>query len=377
MGGAVRTLLVIATSFAAATPRGTPAPKYRVVKHLSLETRTEPPTFVCLDGLQLLDRGRIVQIGRPVEAPNVLTVLDLRTFEVANLTIPDVPGTQVPSRTEMSVDRPLFYDTDNGTAGILMRAGGVTGDAGYAEWDLRANRIVRRLPLAGPDGARWMSVTPIGYDPVRKEGYVEVVKYGVRFKTSPNRGGHYDLTVLGVGERVRTIASLTTRLKFGSKGPYFDLARRRSMHIEYAEYAGNVSAAYLVDLDTGTVKTYQLPPVVYGFTFDPGGRTGYVYSFRDSELLKLDLETGELGPKRRVGSYGHLVEFVGPGLLLLARNPGLHLIDAATLKERWFLDSKKVNAPGLHVEGSVVLPGRILLRNGYELFVVDFPIARP
>ena len=65
----------------------------------------------------------MVQIGRPVEQRNVFTLLDLGSLDVRAVTVPEYPATQVPPRTEMAVDRPLFYDTGNGTAGVLLRAG--------------------------------------------------------------------------------------------------------------------------------------------------------------------------------------------------------------------------------------------------------------
>lgn len=364
----------VAPALLAAAAVAAPQPSFRVAKKLSLELRDTAPTFACLDGLLMLDRNRLVQIGRPIERRNVFTVLDMKSLEIREIAVDGLPATQVPAKTEMAMDRPLFYDTDNGVAGMLLRRGGlVSGDAEYAEWDLRTRRITRRLPIESIASARWMSVQPIGYDPVRREAYVEVVRnMGPAWKTG-TREGEYELEVIGISDQVRRIATLTTSQKFTQKSPYFDPVHRRSMHIEYAEFAGNISNAYLVDLDTGAVKTFPLPPVIYGFAFDPDGRTGYVYSFRDSDVLKLDLQSGTVIAKRKVGSYGHLLDFVAPNLLLLGRNQGMHFLDARTLKERWFLDPKKFHKVSAHLEGSIFLPGRALVRVFYELYVVDFP----
>ncbi|MEK7765690.1 MAG: hypothetical protein AAB368_05585, partial [bacterium] len=55
--------LAVAWGLLAGAAAAAPRPAYRVAKYVSLETRLTPPSFVCLDGLQLLDRGKLVQIG--------------------------------------------------------------------------------------------------------------------------------------------------------------------------------------------------------------------------------------------------------------------------------------------------------------------------
>ncbi|MEK7477054.1 MAG: hypothetical protein AAB152_15625 [Candidatus Coatesbacteria bacterium] len=365
--------LILAVLITAATAGAAPKPAYKVMYRCSLDLREKPQSFVCLDGPQLLDRGRIVQLGRPIDRPDVLTLLDLSTFRTREVEVPGLRGKWPPSQTEPEVDRPMYYDTTDGMAGILLRTGGVRGSAEYAEWDLRANRISRRFPLATPDGAQWMSVDPVGYDPARKECYLQVVKYGVRFKTSPNRGGHYDVSVLAVSDRVRTVTSWTESNKLGSKGPYFDPVHRRSMHVEYSEHAGTISGAHLVDLETGAVKTYQLPPLIYGFAFDPDPRRAYAYSYRTREVFPLDLATGVMGKGRVFGNVGHLLDFVAPGVLCLGRNFGMHFLDAKTLKEKWFLNPKDFHKVDAHLEGSIFLPGRALVRSYENFYVIDFP----
>ncbi len=353
---------------------GAAAPRYKVLTHVSLENRDEPPSFVCLDGLRLLDRNRLVQIGRPVERSDAFTVLDLRTLAVREIPIPGFPGSGPGQPAGPFIDRPAFYDVGNGHAGVLLRAGrGVASDALWAEWDLKKNAIVRTLPLGGLGGGKWLSVSPIGYDPKTKECFVELVRFGARLVTSPNRGGHFDVIVLGVTDTVRTVTEFTTSRKLTSQGPYFDPVRLRSFHVEYAEYAGNTSMGFVVDLATGAVNTFELPPLVYGFAFDPDGRTGYVYSERDGTVSALDFETGKTGRTIKPGRKGHVLDFVAPGVLWLGRNHGMYFFETPSLRQKSLLSPKKIYQHADHLEGSLALPGRVLMRNYENLYLIELP----
>jgi len=348
---------------------------WRVLKHISLDLRTEKPTFVCLS-TTLLDRGHLLNIGRPLEDRSALTMLDLDTMEITDYHVPEIPGPWVPPKDMMVVDVPLFYDRQNGMAGLLLRAGGlVSGDALFAEWDLQSNRITRRLPLAKAAGAPWTSVKSAGYDPERRECYVEILRPRAGPGTDPNRGGQFDVSIIGVTDRVRPIASFHAKAPFGSKGPYYDSARHRSMHVEYREHG--VTTAYLVDLDTGVVREYELPPIIYGFAFDPDGKTAYVYTYPTSEVFKLDLTTGNITSRRRYGRPAHSLEFIAPNTLVLMHNTMMHFIDSRTLRERFSLPPSRFHQGLPHLEGSYVLPGRILARIYYQLYVIDFPGLKP
>ncbi len=362
----------------AAAAAAVPVPPFQVVKHLSLETRTTAPSFVCLDGITLLDRGRLLHIGRPLEDRSVLRVLDLASLQIHDLRVPGIPGPMSVPPKQLAVDKPLYYDTANGTAGILLRGGAsVSGDAAYAEWDLGTNRVVRTLPLAPGAGAYWTSVNAIGYDPGRREAYVEVVRCRGGGNLPCKPGGPFDWAVLAVTDRVRTVATWTGPLKPTQKEPYYDPIHHRSMHIEYAECGAEQTTAHLVDLDAGTVKPVALPRVIYGFAFDPDGRTGYVYSYTTRQVFALDLETGRIGRRATFGNVGHLLEFVAPGTLLLGRDPGMHFIDARTLRETGFLPTAAFHRGSPHLEGSVFMPGRAIVRNYSDLYVIDLPGLAP
>jgi hypothetical protein len=355
-------------------------PVYRVLKHISLDIRTEKPTFVCLEGIDLLDRGRLAWFGRPLENRSSMFVLDLKTMEERLLLIPDIPGPWIVPKDLMVMDRPLFHDTENGTAGLLLRMGGVvSGDAEYAEWDLKADRLVRRLPLAAVKGGPWLSVRLIGYDPAKRECFIEVVRPAGTGVEQPGGtgGGPYELTVLAVTDKVRTVASFKTKLRYTSSSPYFDPLHRRSMHVEYNEYKGAESFMHLVDLDTGAVRDFPIPPVVYGFAFDPDGKTGYVYSHTEKTVYRLDLETGKRGKSRVFGQLGHVLDFIAPNMLVLGRNAGMHFIDSRTLAQKDFLPAGDFHKGSTHLEGSIFMPGRALVRIFYDLYVLEFPDLLP
>ncbi len=357
-----------------AFPAAAKAPAWRLAKHVSLELKTEPPGFVCLHGLTMLDRGHLVNLGRPLSDRQGLVMLDLKTLEVRTIRIPDWEGGRWPEKGALDPGQPLYYDTENGRAGVVMRRNGrVADDAVLLEWDLRSNRVVRLVDLAPGAGSRWTSVKPIGYDPDLREVYIEIVRCLGDLETPHKPEGMYNLSVLGVSDSVRTIASFDTKLRYTGKSPYFDPVHRRSMHVEYAEYKGSISTAYLVDFGTGKVRSFPLPTVIYGFAFDPDGRTGYVYTETTGEVFKLDLGTGKEGARRKFGRRAHLLDWIGPNTLVLGRNRGMHFLDSRTLRQKYFLDPAAFHKGSTHLEGSVFLPGRALVRIFYELYVIDFP----
>ena len=375
--GAVGLALLLGAAGAAAGART----RYRVVKHVPLDLRTEEPSFVCLDHLALLDRGRLAFIGRPIKDRSMFTVLDLKTLEVRNLTVPDTPRVQGAAKGVLVVDKPLYYDTGNGTAGILLRAGGmVSGDAVLLEWNLRANRALTLIPLAQVAPSPYVGVDMIGYDPARRECFIEIQRPLQGAKSPTGQGGRYELVVLGVRDgTARPIATITTTNRYTSKSPYYDPVHRRSAHVEYVEIGGEQAetGVHLVELDSGRVHEIKLPRVIYGWAFDPDGMTGYAYSNTTGEVLKVDLETGTVLRQATLGRYGHGLDFVAPNTLLLMRNARLHFLDARTLRETGGVAPSEFHRGSTHTEGSIVMPGRALVRIFYQLYVVDFPNLPP
>jgi len=288
--------------------------------------------------------------------------------------VPNTPGPWVPGKDQMVVDKPLFYDTGNGSAWMVLRTGGaVTGDAAYLEWNLRANTVVRTLPLCPGKGAYWTSVTPVGYDPETRECFIEIVRCRGGGNLPCKPGGPYDWSVVGVTDKVRAIASWSGPLKPTTKRPYYDPVHHRSMHIEYAECGAEETTAYLVDLATGAMRHYALPRVIYGFAFDPDGETGYVYAEQAGTVFAIDLVSGDLSPAVQYGTQGQLLDFVAPGTLLLGGARGLHFIDAKTLHQTGYIATSAFHDGSPHLEGSIFMSGRALVRNFSDLYVIDFP----
>lgn len=368
-------LLYTASSMALAA-----TPPYKIIKHISLETKTEEPTFVALSHPRLLDRGRLLKLGRPFGNRSSWFSLDLATLETTLIQVPEIPGPWVPKPEEFVIDEPAYYDTDLGSAGLVLREGGkVSGGAAWAEWDLKTNRIVNRLTLAPANPKAWTGVEAFGFDPSRKETFIQLHTPSPGKQEKPcQQAGPYDLTILAVTDRVRTVANFKTTLRYTGKSPYFDPIHRRSMHIEYAECEGEETTAYLVNLDSGAVKKFPLPKIIYGFAFHPDGRSAFAYTEPTGEVFTLDLETGKIGKKRPFGRRAHLLSWIGPNLLCLGRNKGMHFIDPTTLKQTGFIDPVKFHTKGsTHLEGSTFVPGRAIVRIFKNLYILDFPTLKP
>ncbi len=334
--------------------------KPRVLKRIPLATRTAPPTFQpAAGGLALLDRWRLVLLGSRIEDRSTLELLDLTTLEVGTVVVPDLGGPRPPAPNALVVERLLFYDTELGTAGVLARAGGdVTGAGVYAEWDLRQDRIVRTLPLF-PGGAA-TQVRPMGIDlnVLQRECFLEV------------RRGR-EVSVLGVAEQVRRIATFTLQHDPAPYGPWFDAAYRRSLHLEYADGA---TLAHLVDLTRGTVATLTLPPLTRAFDFSHAGG-GFLYSEATGELRTVNLRTGATGKSARLGGGGDArLETTGPGEpLVLVRGEAIHRIDP-----HWFFQLERIGPldflpDGARVEGSLIVLGGALVRAGDAAYLVELP----
>lgn len=333
--------------------RGRNTSKPRVLKRIPLATRTAPPTFQpAAGGLSLLDRWRLVLLGSRIEDRSTLELLDLTTLEVGTVVVPELPDALV-------VEQLLFYDTELGTAGVLARVGGDVAGAGvYAEWDLRRNRIVRTLPLFPGGAATQVRFMGLDLNVLQRECFLEV------------RRGR-EVSVLGVTEEVRRVATFTLQHEPAPYGPWFDAAYRRSLHLEYADGS---TLAHLVDLTRGTVSTLTLPPRTRAFAFSHAGR-GFAYSEETGELQTVNLRTGATGKTARLGGGGDaLLETTGPGSpLVLVRGEAIHRIDP-----HWFLELERI-APldflpdDARVEGSLIVLGGALVRAGDAAYLVELP----
>jgi YVTN family beta-propeller protein len=269
-----------------------------------------------------------------------------------------------------SIETLLFYDRTDQAAGLLVYDphGVPDGRCLYLHWDLAKGRITHALVLGRKAaGMKWINARAIGYSPTSREVYVQV--HG-------DRGGggraRYDVQVVAAGARLRTVVALAAQGPL-SRGPFHDRARERAVLVEYGE-AGvtGTPTGFLVDLRTGKTLRFTIPVTTYGLEFDPDGRSIYAFNAQQGELWVIDAATGARTRRVKAGTLGHGLGLVQPDVLLLLRNATLHFYDRATLVEQAALPTARFVKGFSHVEGSHVVPGGVVLRNGDALYLVTF-----
>lgn len=358
-------------------------PRVEVKKKVSIAQRAKPPTFSSVGRTSLMDRGRLVYLGRGLFAEqDRFFFLDTRSMETIEVRAPitrfleehpeQFPGAEGAGWMRYASDHLVFYDTEDGRAGILYGDNrGKQRRLFCLVWDLKAKRIVRADPLGTRVlGSRWAGAKRIGYDTERGEGLVRV---HVMEMVGEKRPG--TVRVVGIGkEKARVIA----RVELGRNlrdPPYFDPAGRRVMLTEYAELPveGAPPVGHLVQLDTGEVTACRIPVTPYGFAYGPAGKSLYAYSNQAGELWRIDAQSGKRIQQAKLAKRGHALGFVAPGRLLMLNHKGFHFLDAETLKRKAFVPYDVIAKGYWHVEGSFIVPGRAYIENGQDFLIVDLP----
>ena len=367
----------------ASARRGGHKISHRVVKRLPLKFKTTQPTFSPVKYMETMDRGRLIYLGRGLwHDQSTFYFLDLKTLRKVVVRAP-VPrflrahrqrfpragtGKRVPAYT---VQRLLYYDMAHGVAGILLldRATRLGGRFIYLHWDLRSRRITHATTLAVRRADHhWISVTPIRYSPARKELTCQVL---TKLRSAVG-GKPIEVQVLALGAgRMRVVTAFLNDRRF-SRGPFADPARERAFLVEYAEGRRDTPKGFLVDLRTGKRRSFPIPLVTYGVAFSADGRTLYAYSAKTGYAWAIDTRTGKRRIRRRVGGLGHEAGMIFPGTLLVVRNKALHFLDAQRLRTWKTLPTSRFHQGFCHVQGSRVLPGRLLMRTSDVLYVIDF-----
>ncbi len=359
-----------------------PSVSHKLRKKLTLKFSTQKPTFSSQRTGELMDRGRLLYLGRGIWHEQAhfyfLRLKDMKRFRVrapvqqylmANRRRFPRAGTgkRLPAYRLL---RLLFYDSKHGVAGILIddkvyRAG---GRLIYLHWDLGKKRITRSIVLAtNTPQYRWMSVKPVGYSPKRRALYLQVMK---NRRQSRNHSRVVEASVVSVSKgRLKTITTFRSR-RF-SRGPFHDSARERAFLVEYAE-RGTPAYGYLVNLVTGKRKRMRIPVVTYGVAFSSDGKRIFTYSGQTGYLWAINARTGRRLKKKRLGSLGHAAGMIFGDTLLVARNKGLHFINAKSLKQWKVLPTKTWHRGFMHVQGTLVTRGRVFLRTSDTLRVIDF-----
>ena len=286
-----------------------------------------------------------------------------------------VPATARPLHKHLRVRRLLFYDRANGEAGLEVVDAGATRAVQrhfYLHWDLRRGEITEATLVARTRARQsFASLEPIGYDAARRTFYyLRDVRSAKGARGSAKGRRQRTITVVGfVRGKPHVVAQFKASLPLNRRN-YLDAAHRRALLVEYAERGGLSPRAHLVDLASGRVRSFAAPVVAYGVAFSSDGAAAYMYSAQTGGLWVVELPSGRLLRRLKVGSLGHALGFVRPGQLLVLRNSGLQWIDARRRRRGRFVPITALYRGFSHVEGSLVLPGRALVKNGQSLYVV-------
>ncbi len=357
--------------------------RHKLRTKLELKFTTKKPSFKSQRYGELMDRGRLLYLGlglwyeqgrihllRLKDMKRIVVQVDVQRFLMANRRMfPRVgSGKRIPA---YRVRRLLFFDTTHQVAGLLLtdRQYRNGGRMIYLHWDLKKRRITRAMVLAHQTARmRWISVKPVGYSAKRRLLYLQVVK-----KLKAPRGGKrlFEASVVAIsGTRLKTLTTFGTRHGF-SRGPFHDAARERVLLVEYAE-RGSRPSAFLVDLVTGRRKSMTIPVVTYGVAFAADGKRIFAYSAQTGYLWVIDAKRGRRLRKKRVGTLGHAAGMMFSDTLVVVRNKGLHFLHAKTLKQWKFIPTKTWHSGFMHVQGTLVGPGRLFLRTSDTLRVIEF-----
>jgi len=360
-----------------------PGLRHRLRAKLLLKFTTKAPSFSSQRYGEVMDRGRLFYLGRGLwyeqgkyymlrlkDMKRVVVRAPVQRFLLANRRMFPRAGSggRLPA---YSVIRLLYYDTTHQVAGILLgdRQYRLGGRVIYLHWDLKKKRITRAMVLAHRSARlSWISVKPVGYSPKRRVVYLQVLK-----KIQAKLGGSKPLeaSVIAVSRtRIKTLTTFRTRYSL-SRGPFHDPARERVLLVEYAE-RGSRPSGHLVDLVKGRRKRLAIPVVTYGVAFGADGKRIFAYSCQTGYVWAIDAKTGRRLQRKRVGSMGHAAGMIFKGTLLVARNKGMHFLDAKTLNQWKYVPTKTWHSGFMHVQGTLVTPGRVFLRTSDLVRVIDF-----
>ncbi len=355
-------------------------PAFRELARLPLDARFEPPIFFPLRP-RLLDRGGLVLLGHGGRADTTARVaLDLKTLAKRTLRLPTID----PQGARLEVEL-ACYDSADGKAGLVInRRQSSRWSYHFAEWHLSGDRLGPELPLAeGTPGK--VTVSPIAYAPARQACLLAVIRDGGALRPpGVHTGGPFTATLLAATEELRELGNVVSQQSLNLA--YYDEGHDRVAIAEYGELAQERTRAHLVALDGGEPRAFTIPRGVRTFVFDPDGFTVYLYSIITGEVWVIDTRSGERLRKSKVGDRGHALGFIDPSTLLLVRNHALHLLERASLSEKRRIATVDIVSRIPHVEGSLVVPGRVLLKSFSlkdastsvdELYVLELPRGRP
>lgn len=357
-----------------------------ILKTFPLAMRTKAPTFVSADELRVVDRNRMLYVGSGMwKEQETFYLRNLRDYSRVSVTAPVVSYIQKnrgmlldesdsrPILDQFNVRKLLFYDSENGEAGIEIadKINAKVKRHFYLHWDLKKNAITEvTLVVRSAPKISWATLWPIGYDSASCTFYYlrDIEERG------KERQPHTVTIIAFTRGKARVVTQFdATRSIF--RRVYFDSKRQRAMPVEYGERGTEtgVPHGFLVDLKGGKVKEFEVPFTTYGAAFDPAGDRVFTYSSQTGKLWSIRLSDGGVIRKLSVGGLGHALGILNGKELVLVRNSGLLRLNRNPLRKGRFTPMAKLYSGFSHVEGSLVLnDGRFLVKNGEQVHVVKF-----
>jgi hypothetical protein len=361
----------------------------------SLEQRLARPTFTPAQPMRVMDRGRMVYVGKGILAePHHFYLLRLSDLKRVRVTVPFAayvgknPGIQVfkgdsrPIHKQFHITKLLFYDSQNQEAGAEVSDRIGTSRVirhFYVQWDLKTGSIkdAPTLVTRTRAGQSYSHSLPLGYDYKKREFIYLRQLIAQQNGSQGGTAGGAPRTVFVIGfsgGKPRVIADFKAQRSTASK-TYFDAAHRRAMLVEYAELAskGPPPSGHLIDLKAGKVRSFAIPLTTYGVAFGAKGKKLYAYSSQLGQIWTIDQRSGKKQQQLSVGKLGHEINRVSPWQLLLLRNNGLrffHIGKKGLRRGRW-VPIKRIYTGFSHVGGSLVVCGRALIKNGDDLHIVS------
>lgn len=355
-------------------------------KVLGIQLRVKAPSFASVTPLTLVDRRRRVFFGTGITREHqTMYLLRLKDLQRETMQVPLAayvrahPGIKLvasdrrPVHEQFWIRRLLFYDRDNAEAGVQVsdRFGSQQVRRHFfIHWDLKKRRLTQATLVArGRPGASHSASLAMGYDHLRKEFYYarQIYRKGTHSRT---------VSVIGfVAGKPRVVAQFRS-LRSIQGTTYFDQPHQRALLVEYAELATPTPPprGHLVQLDSGKVVSFAVPLTCYGAAFGGRGKKLYLYSAQLGQLWVLDAATGKKLQQLKTGKLGHALGFVNPRELLLIRNRGLRFFSTGKrLRPRGQISIKKLYKGYSNVDGSLVIPGGAVVKNGDKLHVVGLP----
>lgn len=338
---------------------------FQISKRLDLAQLARQTGMHSVDRPVVVDRGRAVYVAGIVRGPAALAQLiwlaDHTPYRLrAPLGAWDVRGYRM--------DRLLYYDSPHQRAGLLLtgRRSGRT-ELLYAHWDLERRAITSITEVSrsrGPGTATL--VRPIGYVPRSKSFWAYEHRYDA------GRARAHSARLLKVGESGDPGVGNWLRTDRRIHSAHLDPVGHYALLAEYAErpVRGPGPVGHLVHLREGTTQRIPLPVTAYGIAFSPDGSTLFAYSSQLGSVWRIDARSGRKTATYRVGGLGHALGRVRGDTLALVRGAGIQLLDIRSGRKRAFTSMKALSPGFSHPEGSMVLNGQVLVKNGDKLVFV-------